>query len=343
MSMTRAIPTCFRPACALPLLLVATLVFAGCDSTTDSIHDAEIVVESWLIAGEPLPNVYLSESVPVDAVLTGGGPPVQDADVRVIHESGGADAGSPTGTEIILYEPVPGRAGAYRALTSHNVRPGATYRLEVGVPGRAKVMAETIVPGDYDLIEVGPLDLVYRAEEQVTFRVTESELPGRSAVYVFSIEGLDPRPSNLTPLYLDLIYDLDEGDAVVDAELDVSELDEVLVNSSPPINEGSYERLPDGTLQVDLPWFAVVFYGPTRIRMSALDDNVFDFIRFRDAQAGGTTLSPGEIPNVKNHVVNGRGLFGSMTRVEATVEIRRDPSPGPAMSRSVRAATGPRR
>ncbi|PIQ60957.1 MAG: hypothetical protein COV99_10160 [Bacteroidetes bacterium CG12_big_fil_rev_8_21_14_0_65_60_17] len=338
----------FITCCRLPVLslcgmLAASVLLVGCDTTTESIHDAEIVVESWLIANEPLPEVYLTESVPVNEALPGGGPDVSGADVRVVRVSEGGTSGDATGGDILVYEPVPGRAGAYRALTHHTVQPGATYRLDVDVPGRAPVSAETTVPGDYDLLEAGPLDLVYRAEEQVTFRVTESFVPGRRAVYVFSIEGLDPRPSNLTPLYLDLIYDLDEGDQFRDEDLDVSELDEVRINSSPPINEGSYERLPDGTLQVDLPWFAVAFYGPTRIRMSALDDNVFDFIRFRDAQAGGTTLSPGEIPNVKNHVVNGRGLFGSMTRVEVVVNIRRVPSLGQSTSRSLPTRTDPYR
>ncbi|MEQ9103897.1 MAG: DUF4249 family protein [Rhodothermales bacterium] len=302
---------------AVALLFIVLL--AGCDSTQPSDHVEDVVVEAYLIAGEPLPDVWLSRSIPVNGVFDADRGGFPGADVR-IHLLG--SDGQPESTWS--YEAVFGAAGQYTPPSSDaRILPGRRYRLEAVIPDRDPVTAETTVPGDYRLVEVGPLELAYRQADQLEFVVTPIERGNRAPVYIFSIESLDPRPSNLTPLYLDFIYDLGDGDPVVDEELDPSEMDAVLFNSSPPINEGNYEQRPDGLLSVRLPWFAVAFYGPTRVIMSALDDNVYDFVRYQQVQAGGSTLSPGEIPNVLDRVENGRGLFGSVTRVEATVTIQR--------------------
>ncbi len=303
--------------CTVALLFLVLL--AGCDSTQPSDHVEEVVVEAYLIAGEPLPDVWLSRSIPVNEVFDADSGGFPGANVRV-HLMG-LD-GQPESSWT--YEPVFGAAGQYTpAASDARILPGRTYRLEADIPDRERVAAETTVPGDYHLVEAGPLELEYRQADQLEFVVTPIASGDRPPVYIFSIESLDPRPSNLTPLYLDFIYDLGDGDPVVDEELDPSEMDAVLLNSSPPINEGNYEQRPDGLLSVRLPWFAVAFYGPTRVVMSALDDNVYDFVRYQQVQAGGSTLSPGEIPDVLDRVENGRGLFGSLTRVEATVTIRR--------------------
>jgi hypothetical protein len=299
-------------------LLFLTLL-SGCDSTQPSDHVEDVIVEAYLIAGEPLPDIWLSRSIPVNDVFDAGSGGFPGATVRV-QLLGPDDRPESTWT----YEPVFGAAGQYTPpSTDARILPGRTYRLEADIPDRERVTAQTTVPGDYQLVDVGPLELEYRQADQLEFVVTPIERDGRAPVYIFSIESLDPRPSNLTPLYLDFIYDLDEDDPVVDEELDATEMDAVLLNSSPPINEGNYEQRPDGLLSVRLPWFAVAFYGPTRVVMSALDDNVYDFVRYQQVQAGGSTLSPGEIPNVLDRVENGRGLFGSLTRVEATVTILR--------------------
>lgn len=295
------------------------VVLAGCDSTQPSDHVEDVIVEAYLIAGEPLPDVWLSRSIPVNDQFDAGRGGFPGAALR-IHLLGPDELPEATWT----YEPVFGAAGQYTPSSSGAlVLPGRTYRLEADIPNRDRVTAETTVPGDYQLMDAGPLDLVYRQADQLEFVVTPIAGQGRAPVYIFSIETLDPRPSNLTPLYLDFIYDLGEGDPVVEEDLDPTEMDAVLMNSSPPINEGNYEQRPDGLLSVRLPWFAVAFYGPTRVVMSALDDNVYDFVRYQQVQAGGSTLSPGEIPNVLDRVENGRGLFGSLTRVEVTVTIRR--------------------
>ena len=101
------------------------------------------------------------------------------------------------------------------------------------------------------------------------------------------------------------------------------DLDDVLITESPPINEQNYDINDDGTLTIRLPWIAVAFYGPNRITASTVDDNLYDFLRSQQVQQGGSTFSPGEIPNVIAHVDGGTGVFGSLARVAADIQVER--------------------
>ena len=60
----------------------------------------------------------------------------------------------------------------------------------------------------------------------------------------------------------------------------------------------------------------------TASRASAVDDNLFDFIRSQSVQQGGSTLAPGEIPNVLDHIEGGTGIFGSLARVSHETFVR---------------------
>ncbi len=140
---------------------------------------------------------------------------------------------------------------------------------------------------------------------------------------MFTLESLDPRIENLTPLYLDAIYEINADEAFDPDSLDAGELEDFFLNASPPINEGNYTINSDPTLTIALPWFAIAFYGPSRVYTSAIDNGIFDFMRYQQVQQGGSTLSPGEIPNVLDHIEGGRGVFGSMSRVSTVVNVVR--------------------
>ncbi|GIV60662.1 MAG: hypothetical protein KatS3mg043_1751 [Rhodothermaceae bacterium] len=193
------------------------------------------------------------------------------------------------------------------------------YRLEVVVPETGdRVTAETLVPGDFEVAAAGRDTVVYQGTERFEVAVTPSRYPGRQSYYVLSVEALDPRVEQLTPLYRDFV----DPDNLDPDELE-KELRDVTVVESPIINESSFDVNPDGTVMIRLPWLAVAFYGPNRIRASALDDNLYDFLRSQGVQQGGSTLAPGEIPNVIEHVEGGRGIFGSFARVTFDLFIAR--------------------
>ena len=57
--------------------------------------------------------------------------------------------------------------------------------------------------------------------------------------------------------------------------------------------------------------------------LQAIAPNIFNYITSQVMQGGGSTLSPGEIPNVIDPIEGGTGLFGSYAKVTRTVFIRR--------------------
>lgn len=297
--------------------LLVTVV-TGCDTTAPSDHEPEIVVEAYLVAGESLPPVWVSLTEDVDTVYDGTDLAVEDAEVRVdlLSEGGGVES---SWTYVRGF----GSAGRYVAAENAEILAGRQYRLRIDVDGFDPVTSVVRVPGAFDLLSVSNETIEYQDPAQVEFTVTRSLYEERQSIFIFSIVAEDPSIEALTPLYRQIIYDIGPDESIEGRDLDPDEMNEILINTSPPINEGNYEANTDGTLTVGLPWFAVAFYGRTEIVMYAVDDNLYDFLRYAQVQQGGSTLSPGEIPNVRDNVEGGRGVFAAMAKVSAAVDILR--------------------
>ncbi len=292
------------------IVLFAALAAAACD--TDPIFEEdEIVVEAYLEAGELFGEVRLSRLVDINDLYDFTASAVTDAvvEIRMVPDEGEQP-------ESIPYAGVTNLPGVYQVVSTERVQPLATYELVVQIPSAGKTLrSRTTVPGDFRVVSFAPDTVVYQGGAQIEVQVTRSLYPGRQSIFVFSTQGLDPHIPNLTPFYREVI-DPDNDD-------DEDELDEYLINESPPLNEDAYDVLPDGTLSIKVPWLAFVFYGPNRLMMNAIDENLFDFVRSHQVQQGGSTLAPGEIPNVIDHVDGGLGVFGSYARSEIEVEILR--------------------
>ena len=293
---------CFRIAAALLLVCIA-----GCDTTTDD-PAPEVVVEAYLQAGDPLPPVYLRRSIATDATFDPDAG-LSGAAVSVVHITPDGET-----ADSVAYEEV--RAGTYEPVGNPAaVQPRHTYRLHVSVSGERPIRAQTTVPGAIELVRAENRQAVYQGPAQPSFTVTPGAVEGRQNVFIFTTTSQldfsqpgDSIRAQLTPFYADAI---DDDDSLTDFR----------VTSSPPLNEGNYTTNPDGTLTIDLPWIAVAFYGENIAAISAIDDNLFNFIRTQEAQQGG--LAPGEIPNVLDPVQGGAGIFGSYARITQTVQVLR--------------------
>jgi hypothetical protein len=296
---------------------VIALALAGCDATDPAASEPQYVVESYQVAGENMRQVRLSRTNAIDEVYDVTRLAVRDAriEVHLLAADGSIETTTPfreRTTDPGVYVP----ATAILPL----IQPERTYRLEISFGDRPdRITAETTVPGLFYIERANADTVVYQGLQQFSLDVTKSAFPGRQSVFVFSTEALDPGLENLTPLYRDFI----DPDPEATPEEIEDELDDFYITTSPPVNEGNYDVNANGTLTIRLPWFAVAFYGPQRVSPSAVDDNVFDFLRSQGIQQGGSTLSPGEIPNVLDHVDGGTGLFGSFARVSAEVFIKR--------------------
>ncbi len=305
------------------LCLAFLLTLTACDGMVDNTFVPEYVVESYQVVGEGLASVQVLRNAPVNDRFDRDVLAVKNAtvEVQLLTESGAVE-------ERYAYS----HAGRDRYTTASpaKVLPLRRYRLEVRIPGFADVISsETVTPGAFTFVTASADSATYGvAAEELTFNVTRPAYPGRQAVFVFSTETLLPTLTlrDAVP-FLRAFLD-GNGNGIPDAEEedadgDEFELEDLRVGSSPLLNEATYSLNPDGTLRIQLPWIAVPFYGPNRVSANAVDQNLFDFLRSQTVQQGGSTLSPGEIPNVIERVENGAGIFCSYSRVTKEVFIRR--------------------
>ncbi len=287
-----------------PIFLL-TLLLSSCDALDVQGVD-EFVVEAYLIEGQQLPIVRLSRTTGIDEQYDFTALAVTNASARIelLATDGSVETAIPYSQRENLYWPD----------ENHFVQAARTYRLTIDIPGvDQQIVATTLIPGAFDLISGKPDSVLYQGAEQFSVNVTESVYPGRQAVYVFTVEALEPSVESLTPFYRDVLNpDSEDG----------GEIEDVILNESFVINEANFDIEPDGTFSIKLPWLAVAFYGPNNIIVNAIDDNLFDFLRSHTVQQGGSTFSPGEIPNVIDNIEGATGVFGAITRRNSEVFIK---------------------
>jgi hypothetical protein len=312
---------CWRQgAGALWLVLVATVCLSACDAAGPEPFQEEVIVESYQVAGEPVAPVRLGRSIPLDSTYSFSDVAVRGAEVEI-------DALGSGGEVIETYTLVedPDSAGLYAlpgviddttdtAPGVPRIQPLQRYRLRVETQDGESIRSTTTVPDTFSIVSVNRDTATYRSDEEIAVRITGSRTPGRDqAFYIFSTESLEPVEENLVPLVKEFL-DSDENTVIED----------VVITSSPILNEAGYTINPDGTFTLRLPWVAVAFYGPNRARINVLDANMYDFIRSQTAQQGGGGFTPGSIPNVIETVEGGGGLFGSMASVRYDIFVDED-------------------
>jgi hypothetical protein len=299
------------------VLLSGLLASSGCDSLESPLSDESLlVVESFHEVGQPLGRVRFTRAAAVNSTFDADKAGISGASVTIsLLDSGGSSVAT------YEYRELPDTAGVYVPIDPPIVQTLRTYELEITHPEAPRVIrSRTITPGTFDILRPGLEEVTYQQDPQFEVGVSRSVYPGRQTIFVFSVEGLDASIDSLTPLYREFVDPEDDSNlGLTEEEI----LEDVLIVASPPINEGNYEVLPDNSINVKLPWLAVAFYGRTKTSVSAIDDNFFDFVRSASVQQGGSTFSPGEIPNVINRIEGATGVFGSYARVSQETLIRR--------------------
>ncbi len=284
--------------------LLSLAFFAGCDVSTQDRFISEYVVEAYLFAGEDMPDVRISRTVPFGTAYNFDEQAVSGAtvNIRLLDENGALVREHP-------YTEVFGRGVYSTPFSSSQVEPRGVYELEVNFANDGTVLrATTIVPDTFSIVSTMLDTIPYLATEQLEVDVTPSLYPGRQNMFIFSTEAEDVRYENLTPFLRDII---DEDESI----------EEFRINESPIINEGNFDVNPNGTITIRVPWIAIAFLGKNTVTINAVDDNIFDFITSQNIQAMPSTLSPGEIPNVVDNIEGGTGVFGSFARVSSEIFV----------------------
>jgi len=281
------------------LFAITALLLFGCESYDQDDYREYIVVESYAVAEQPLPDIRLSTTAPADAEYSFEDNFIRNAIVLVtlLDENGEPE-------EVFEYAESTEEPGIYTALIqSYQVEALRTYKLDIVFNDRDdQITATTTVPDQVEVVNEIPESVVYQSENQLEIVLAEPQQTGNQNVFVFNTLSLEPAIDNLTPFYLSIIEDEDDVD-----------ITEYVRNSSGLINEGNFDPLPDGTILLRYPWIGVAFYGENLVVTLSVDENLSDVIRSQEVQLGGSTLSPGEIPNLLYNIEGGIGVFGSLS------------------------------
>ena len=286
---------------------LALLMLAGlaCDTLDPEGAPVEYVVESYQIATQPLQPVWLSQTTSVDERYNPEALAVQEADVQILRLSASGSI-----EQTYTFTERPDQPGTYEPDDPVAViEPLQAYRLEVQMRNGDQLKAQTVVPDTFQLLHVNYDTLIYQGNEQLEMTITQSQFPDRSDIFLLSTEALDPTMENLTPV-------------AASAHEDGNRLEDLARDESGVVDESLFIPRADQTLVIRYPWLGLAFFGPNRLFIHAIDDNLYDFYRSAEQQKG--TLRPGAIPNVLDHIEGGTGIFAAYAKVSTTVVIKPD-------------------
>lgn len=280
----------------LYLLLPLFLIITACEQYSQDSYKEYVVVESYAVANDTLPSVFVRTTGRADREYNNSDFVLNDADVQIVLlDESGADEEVYNylfSSEMEKYIPVD---------QNHRMLPTRTYRLDVSFDDRPEVIqTTTTIPDDFDVINEIPETIVYQGGGQLELILSATEQTQFQNIFVFTAIALHARLDNMTPFYF------------ASLEEDGVKVSDFQTNSSGLINEDNFTRNEDGTITLKYPWLGIAFYGETRIVTQSVDKNIADLVRSQDVQLGGSTLSPGEIPNLIYNVEGGIGVFGSL-------------------------------
>lgn len=286
--------------------LVLLFMNVSCDIYNQEDYQEYIVVEAYAVANRPLPEIHISTTSPVEVAYNREFQILQNANVRITRlDDDGNDA------EVFNYF-FSLTNNSYITPSFHEIIPNSTYRLDIDFNNRPEVIrAFTIVPDEFRILNELPSEVIYQSDELLEVTVSAPKRTNFKNVFVFSTIAENPTVENLTPFYR----------ASFDNEN--IELTDVMINSSGLINEGNFEINADQTITLQFPWIGVAFYGESKIVINSVDKNLADLVRSQQVQLGGSTLSPGEIPNLIYNIEGGIGIFGSLSADTARTKFLR--------------------
>lgn len=294
-------------------LLSLCILLAGCETYNQDDYQEMVVIESYAVANRPLPVIHVTTTLPADAEYNKEAAGLTNAVVQVslLDDNGNEE-------ETFQYIASGSEPGAYwPQLPAHTVIPERTYRLDVQFNDRPEQLrAYTTIPEEFTIVNDVRDTVVYQSDEQLELEISPLQRQESQITFEINVTAQNPTLDNLTPFY---------STSVEDEDSDI-EIEDFFNNSSGLINEENFDIRQDGTISMKFPWIGVAFFGDNLVVTNSVDKNLRDLVRSQEIQLGGSTLPPGEIPNVRYNVEGGIGVFGSLS--SDTVETYfKDPFP----------------
>ncbi len=288
-------------------LLALSALWVSCDLYPQDEYEEAYVVEAYMVAQNTLPKVYVSRTAPVSDAYIFDDYAVKGANVEIRLLEDGIGSNIEQQFSYRMADP-----GIYEPEIELEVLPARTYQLNITFNNDPIVIqGYTTVPDTFSSNTAIPDTVIYQSPNQIELDITPSENRERQNYFIFTTIALDADIENFTPLYADF-FDEEED-----------EINDFVKTSSGIVNEANFETRADGTINLKYPWIAVAFYGRNQIVANIIDDNLYDFVRSQAVQLGGSTLSPGEIPNLIYRLDNAVGVFGSIAADTIQTYIKR--------------------
>ena len=261
-----------------------------------------LVVDGLLFVGKPLADIFVRRTVDPGQPYNRQRASVNDARVVVRQ-----------GDQVFAYSADPDSAGRYLPPPwAPLVAPETLYRVEVDAGGK-QLRAQTLTPPaiairEAVLLDESTLDEIrrFRLFSQIGDSVYSA--PENQVDYLEGLVEARINPVDV-PAFQIGVFSLDpDSDFVIDADfLEEDDYEEFeREGSSPPLefSEGN----------VRMPWFVIAFSGRYLIRVNALDQNWYDYIRTSPDEDGGPNgggLAGDNFDRPQFNVEGGIGLFGS--------------------------------
>ena len=289
------------------LLSVAAslLVVVSCSPDRDpaelfgSSEAGVLVIDALLLVDESLPEIYLGQTLPPGAVYDRRDAAITDAEVVLRR-----------GSAVFEYSADPGVTGRYNPPgETPTVLPETTYDLEV-LWAEQLLTAQTTTPARVHIRNALLVDEGTGQTRRRLVRFDEGDVYNALANQLHYQDGVVELVFDRTEgaVYQLAVFSLDpESDFVLEADFleedDFAEFERS--GSSPPLDVAAD--------RARLPWFAVVFGGRHLVKLYALDENWFDYVRSAPDRDGGFagSLAGDNFERPLFNVAGGVGLFGS--------------------------------
>jgi hypothetical protein len=276
-------------------LTLAFFLLTACEDAPPTDYVARPFIQGYLLVGEPIQDIVVALSQPIDQVYDYPGSIVHGAEVSIEFDGQ---------TLPLRFREGPGGGSYHSTDSSMRVLPGTTYRLLVRMPDGGIVRAETTTPQDIDWVLEPPARLMYPKD---TTRLAASDslrmrwTPGGNTEYLVRVMVLDT---------------VDYGRYFVPPTVEENAR---TGGSSSGGGPGSGGRGEKGAVnysvtrwtfvaqdRYQIPWTAFSWYGRHEVTVFAADHWFLEW--FKSVQF--SRLSPEYDPQESN-IVGGLGVFGS--------------------------------
>lgn len=278
--------------------LLLTLILSSCEDTPPVDYVNSKYLEAFLIVGEPIENIMLMNSQPVNSPFNRQNAMISDADVRIVFE----------GTTHNLIFRDGEKPGYYLPDTEIKVKPNTEYNLIINTNDGKLITAKTITPNQINSWIKPPIESIHYPKDTLRLPRVDS----------LEIEW-DSTPG--TNLYLIRTTALDTINYGRYLEPPTDEFNRrtysVMTNFE---NTGIYyKNLSSWNLiantKTPTVWLAFKWFGPYQIEIYNPDPNMLSW--FVNIFFSGTS----ENIELLNSVNGAYGVFGSTSKISAETFI----------------------